>query len=45
MLELMHFFIFRVTLGHLAKKVLAIFQDNCEQKYQAALSAHGTRMR
>ncbi|KAJ6659834.1 hypothetical protein lerEdw1_018289, partial [Lerista edwardsae] len=35
----------KVTLGHLAKKVLAIFQDNCEQKYQAALSAHGTRMR
>lgn len=35
----------KVNLGHLAKKVLSIFQDNCINKYQAALSAHGTRMR
>ncbi|XP_015283128.1 PREDICTED: inhibitor of nuclear factor kappa-B kinase subunit epsilon-like [Gekko japonicus] len=35
----------KVNLGHLAKKVLSIFQDDCAQQYQAALLAHGTRMR
>nr|XP_056700536.1 inhibitor of nuclear factor kappa-B kinase subunit epsilon isoform X1 [Euleptes europaea] len=35
----------KVNLGHLAKKVLSVFQDDCAQQYQAALSAHGTRMR
>ncbi|XP_048354864.1 inhibitor of nuclear factor kappa-B kinase subunit epsilon isoform X2 [Sphaerodactylus townsendi] len=35
----------KVNLGHLAKKVLSVFQDDCSQQYQAAISAHGTRMR
>ncbi|XP_062998842.1 inhibitor of nuclear factor kappa-B kinase subunit epsilon [Elgaria multicarinata webbii] len=35
----------KVNLGHLAKKVLSVFQENCVQQYQAALSGHGTRMR
>uniref|UniRef100_A0A8D2JIP3 Inhibitor of nuclear factor kappa B kinase subunit epsilon n=1 Tax=Varanus komodoensis TaxID=61221 RepID=A0A8D2JIP3_VARKO len=46
--EIMHIlfcFIFRVNLGHLAKKVLSVFHENCVQHYQAALSGHGTRMR
>lgn len=40
-----HEFILRVNLGHLAKKVISVFQDDCAQQYQAALLAHGTRMR
>uniref|UniRef100_A0A8D0L6E9 TANK-binding kinase 1 coiled-coil domain-containing protein n=1 Tax=Sphenodon punctatus TaxID=8508 RepID=A0A8D0L6E9_SPHPU len=35
----------KLNLGHLAKKVLSVFQDDCVQKYQAALSAHGNQMR
>nr|XP_020666332.1 inhibitor of nuclear factor kappa-B kinase subunit epsilon isoform X4 [Pogona vitticeps] len=35
----------KVNLGHLAKKVISVFQDNCVQLYQAAISGHGTRMR
>ncbi|XP_044302204.1 inhibitor of nuclear factor kappa-B kinase subunit epsilon [Varanus komodoensis] len=35
----------KVNLGHLAKKVLSVFHENCVQHYQAALSGHGTRMR
>ncbi|KAL8179068.1 UNVERIFIED_CONTAM: hypothetical protein K2H54_059170 [Gekko kuhli] len=35
----------KVNLGHLAKKVISVFQDDCAQHYQAALLAHGTRMR
>ncbi|XP_053249336.1 inhibitor of nuclear factor kappa-B kinase subunit epsilon isoform X4 [Podarcis raffonei] len=35
----------KVNLGHLAKKVLSVFQDNCLQQYKAALLAHGIIMR
>ncbi|XP_061488090.1 inhibitor of nuclear factor kappa-B kinase subunit epsilon isoform X2 [Rhineura floridana] len=35
----------KMNLGHLAKKVLSVFQDKCLQQYQACLLAHGTRMR
>ncbi|NXG69746.1 IKKE kinase, partial [Baryphthengus martii] len=35
----------KVNLGHLAKKVLLIFQDDCVQRYQEALALHGSRMR
>ncbi|KAH0618893.1 hypothetical protein JD844_018418 [Phrynosoma platyrhinos] len=35
----------KLNLGHSAKKVISVFQDNCVQHYQAALSEHGTRMR
>ncbi|XP_053101113.1 inhibitor of nuclear factor kappa-B kinase subunit epsilon [Hemicordylus capensis] len=35
----------KLNLGHLAKNVLSVFQDNCVQQYQAALLAHGIRMR
>uniref|UniRef100_A0A663FBS5 Inhibitor of nuclear factor kappa B kinase subunit epsilon n=1 Tax=Aquila chrysaetos chrysaetos TaxID=223781 RepID=A0A663FBS5_AQUCH len=35
----------KVNLGHLARKVLLIFQDNCVQQYQEALALHGSRMR
>ncbi|XP_056217709.1 inhibitor of nuclear factor kappa-B kinase subunit epsilon isoform X3 [Falco biarmicus] len=35
----------KVNLGHLARKVLLIFQDNCVQRYQEALALHGSRMR
>uniref|UniRef100_A0A674IPE7 Protein kinase domain-containing protein n=1 Tax=Terrapene triunguis TaxID=2587831 RepID=A0A674IPE7_9SAUR len=31
----------KMNLGHLAKKVLSIFQENCVQKYQAMLAIHG----
>lgn len=34
-----------MNLGHLARKVLLIFQDNCVQQYQEALALHGSRMR
>ncbi|XP_042656095.1 inhibitor of nuclear factor kappa-B kinase subunit epsilon isoform X2 [Tyto alba] len=35
----------KVNLGHLARKVLLIFQDNCVQRYQEALALHSSRMR
>ncbi|XP_009995821.1 PREDICTED: inhibitor of nuclear factor kappa-B kinase subunit epsilon [Chaetura pelagica] len=35
----------KVNLGHLARKVLLIFQDDCVQQYQEALTLHGSRMR
>ncbi|XP_065505503.1 inhibitor of nuclear factor kappa-B kinase subunit epsilon isoform X2 [Caloenas nicobarica] len=35
----------KVNLGHLARKVLLIFQDDCVQRYQEALTLHGSRMR
>ncbi|NXL43327.1 IKKE kinase, partial [Podilymbus podiceps] len=35
----------KVNLGHLARKVLSIFQDDCVQRYQEALALHGSRMR
>uniref|UniRef100_A0A8C4TV85 Inhibitor of nuclear factor kappa B kinase subunit epsilon n=1 Tax=Falco tinnunculus TaxID=100819 RepID=A0A8C4TV85_FALTI len=35
----------KVNLGHLARKVLLIFQDKCVQRYQEALALHGSRMR
>ncbi|XP_067166709.1 inhibitor of nuclear factor kappa-B kinase subunit epsilon isoform X2 [Apteryx mantelli] len=35
----------KVNLGHLARKVLLIFQDDCVQKYQEVLVLHGSRMR
>ncbi|XP_063212782.1 inhibitor of nuclear factor kappa-B kinase subunit epsilon isoform X2 [Chroicocephalus ridibundus] len=35
----------KVNLGHLARKVLLIFQEDCVQRYQEALALHGTRMR
>uniref|UniRef100_A0A8B9S8E0 Inhibitor of nuclear factor kappa B kinase subunit epsilon n=1 Tax=Apteryx owenii TaxID=8824 RepID=A0A8B9S8E0_APTOW len=35
----------KVNLGHLARKVLLIFQDDCVQKYQEVLALHGSRMR
>lgn len=31
----------KMNLGHLAKKVLSIFQEDCVQKYQAMLTIHG----
>ncbi|TFK00456.1 maestro heat-like repeat-containing protein family member 1 [Platysternon megacephalum] len=31
----------KMNLGHLAKKVLSIFQEDCVQKYQAMLVIHG----
>lgn len=34
-----------MNLGHLARKVLSIFQDDCVQRYQEALTLHGSRMR
>ena len=34
-----------MNLGHLARKVLLIFQDDCVQRYQEALALHGSRMR
>lgn len=36
---------FRVNLGHLARKVLLIFQDECVRQYQDVLALHGSRMR
>ncbi|NWI65500.1 IKKE kinase, partial [Todus mexicanus] len=35
----------KVNLGHLARKVLLIFQDDCVQRYQEALALHSSRMR
>lgn len=35
----------KVNLGHLARKVLLIFQEDCAQRYQKALALHGSRMR
>ncbi|NXP02229.1 IKKE kinase, partial [Thinocorus orbignyianus] len=35
----------KVNLGHLAKKVLLIFQEDCVQRYQEALALHSSRMR
>ncbi|XP_008113864.1 inhibitor of nuclear factor kappa-B kinase subunit epsilon isoform X1 [Anolis carolinensis] len=35
----------KLNLGHSAKKVISVFQDNSEHQYRAALSGHGTRMR
>ncbi|NXD12059.1 IKKE kinase, partial [Nothocercus nigrocapillus] len=35
----------KVNLGHLARKVLLIFQDHCVQRYQEMLALHGSRMR
>ncbi|NWW93646.1 IKKE kinase, partial [Rhynochetos jubatus] len=35
----------KVNLGHLARKVLLIFQDDCVQRYQEALALHGSGMR
>ncbi|NWI18291.1 IKKE kinase, partial [Crypturellus soui] len=35
----------KVNLGHLGKKVLLIFQDECVQRYQEMLALHGSRMR
>ncbi|NWR54138.1 IKKE kinase, partial [Bucorvus abyssinicus] len=35
----------KVNLGHLARRVLLIFQDDCVQRYQEALALHGSRMR
>ncbi|NXG43309.1 IKKE kinase, partial [Psilopogon haemacephalus] len=35
----------KLNLGHLARKVLSIFQDDCVQQYQEALALHGSRMR
>ncbi|NXV42649.1 IKKE kinase, partial [Uria aalge] len=35
----------KVNLGHLARKVLLIFQEDCVQRYQEALALHGSRMR
>ncbi|NXJ67173.1 IKKE kinase, partial [Rostratula benghalensis] len=35
----------KVNLGHLAKKVLSIFQEDCAHRYQEALALHSSRMR
>ncbi|XP_047377225.1 inhibitor of nuclear factor kappa-B kinase subunit epsilon isoform X2 [Sciurus carolinensis] len=35
----------RVNFSHLAKRLLQVFQEECVQKYQAALVTHGKRMR
>uniref|UniRef100_A0A7M4ELH2 Inhibitor of nuclear factor kappa B kinase subunit epsilon n=1 Tax=Crocodylus porosus TaxID=8502 RepID=A0A7M4ELH2_CROPO len=35
----------KLNLGRLARKVISIFQDDCVQKYQDVLGAHGNRMR
>ncbi|NXY50080.1 IKKE kinase, partial [Ceuthmochares aereus] len=35
----------KVNLGHLARKVLLIFQEDCVQQYQEALALHSSRMR
>lgn len=37
--------LFRVNFSHLAKRLLKVFQEECVQKYQASLVAHGKRMR
>ncbi|CAM4663738.1 unnamed protein product [Lepidochelys olivacea] len=35
----------KLNLGHLAKKVLSVFQEDCVQKYQVVLATHGSIMR
>ncbi|XP_040841490.1 inhibitor of nuclear factor kappa-B kinase subunit epsilon isoform X3 [Ochotona curzoniae] len=35
----------KVNFSHLAKRLLQVFQEDCVHKYQAALAAHGKRMR
>ncbi|XP_047377224.1 inhibitor of nuclear factor kappa-B kinase subunit epsilon isoform X1 [Sciurus carolinensis] len=35
----------KVNFSHLAKRLLQVFQEECVQKYQAALVTHGKRMR
>ncbi|KAM9000608.1 inhibitor of nuclear factor kappa-B kinase subunit epsilon isoform X2 [Sarcophilus harrisii] len=35
----------KVNFGHLAKRLLLVFQEDCVQKYQAALLIHSKRMR
>ncbi|NWU83671.1 IKKE kinase, partial [Onychorhynchus coronatus] len=35
----------KMNLGNLARKVLSIFQNDCVQQYQEALTLHGSRMR
>ncbi|XP_030044655.1 inhibitor of nuclear factor kappa-B kinase subunit epsilon isoform X2 [Microcaecilia unicolor] len=35
----------KVNLGTLAHKVLSVFQEECVQKFHAALATHGIRMR
>ncbi|XP_038235457.1 inhibitor of nuclear factor kappa-B kinase subunit epsilon isoform X1 [Dermochelys coriacea] len=32
----------KLNLGHLAKKVLSVFQEDCIQKYQVVLATHGS---
>ncbi|CAM5119242.1 unnamed protein product [Natator depressus] len=32
----------KLNLGHLAKKVLSVFQEDCVQKYQVVLATHGS---
>lgn len=34
-----------MNLGHLARKVLLIFQDDCVERYKEALALHGSSMR
>ncbi|KAJ7419666.1 Inhibitor of nuclear factor kappa-B kinase subunit epsilon [Pitangus sulphuratus] len=35
----------KMNLGNLARKVLSIFQNDCVQRYQEALTLHSSRMR
>ncbi|XP_020858751.1 inhibitor of nuclear factor kappa-B kinase subunit epsilon isoform X1 [Phascolarctos cinereus] len=35
----------KVNFGHLAKRLLLVFQEDCVQKYQTAVLTHGKRMR
>ncbi|KAL4828237.1 hypothetical protein H8958_010023 [Nasalis larvatus] len=35
----------KMNFSHLAKRLLQVFQEECVQKYQASLVAHGKRMR
>ncbi|KAG8518102.1 Inhibitor of nuclear factor kappa-B kinase subunit epsilon [Galemys pyrenaicus] len=34
----------KVNFSHLAKRLLQVFQEQCAQKYQAALATHGKQM-
>ncbi|XP_054546368.1 inhibitor of nuclear factor kappa-B kinase subunit epsilon isoform X2 [Talpa occidentalis] len=34
----------KVNFSHLAKRLLQVFQEECAQKYQAALATHGKQM-
>lgn len=34
----------KMNFSHLAKRLLQVFQEECAQKYQAALATHGKRM-